>query len=142
MNEDKQSENAAISSVYPDKRVLVVEDNAINLEVVREILKLAQIKVDTAADGEQAVRMVCERDAYRYDMVLMDVMMPRMDGHQATRAIRSCDNDYCRNLPIVAMTANAFAEDVQAALEAGMNEHIAKPIDFKKLSVVLETYFS
>ena len=142
VNEDKQSENAAISSVYPDKRVLVVEDNAINLEVVREILKLAQIKVDTAADGEQAVRMVCESDAYRYDMVLMDVMMPRMDGHQATRAIRSCDNDYCRNLPIVAMTANAFAEDVQAALEAGMNEHIAKPIDFKKLSVVLETYFS
>ena len=134
--------DAAPQKRYPDKRVLVVEDNAINLEVAREILRLADIKVDSATDGEQAVRMVCEGDDRRYDLVLMDVMMPRMDGHEATRAIRAHGGDYCRNLPIVAMTANAFAEDVQAARDAGMNEHIAKPLDFKKLSAVLETYCS
>ncbi len=130
----------ALSGSYPGKRVLVVEDNAINLEVARELLRLAHIEVDTATDGEQAVRMVTEREPGRYDLVLMDVMMPRMDGHQATRAIRAHGGEYCSRLPIVAMTANAFAEDVQAAYESGMNEHIAKPLDFSKLSAVLEAY--
>ncbi len=133
-------EEIVLSCKYPDKRVLVVEDNAINREVVCEILRLTDIEVDTANDGEEAVRMVCENDGRRYDLVLMDVMMPRMDGHQATRAIRAFDDEYCREIPIVAMTANAFAEDVQAARDVGMNEHIAKPLDFKKLSTVLETY--
>ncbi len=133
-------EEAVLSSSYPGKRVLVVEDNAINREVVCEILRLTDIEVDTANDGEEAVRKVCESAGRRYDLVLMDVMMPRMDGHEATRAIRAFDDEYCQKLPIVAMTANAFAEDVQAARDAGMNEHIAKPLDFKKLSAVLETY--
>ncbi len=131
---------AGLARTYEGKRVLVVEDNAISLEVARELLRLGKLEVECATDGEQAVRMVTEGEPGRYDLVLMDVMMPRMDGHAATRAIRAHGGDYCRDLPIVAMTANAFAEDVQAARDAGMNEHIAKPLDMAKLGAVLETY--
>ncbi len=138
--DDADCGDLSLRKSFPGKRVLVAEDNAINLEVACELLRLAQIEVDAAVDGEQAVRMVAEGEPGRYDLVLMDVMMPGMDGHQATRAIRAHGGDYCKNVPIVAMTANAFAEDVQAAREAGMNEHIAKPLDFNKLSAVLEAY--
>ncbi len=131
---------ASLTRTYPGKRVLVVEDNAINREVASELLRLADIEVETAVDGEQAVRMVTTGPSGRYDLVLMDVMMPRLDGYEATRAIRAHGGDYCARLPIVAMTANAFAEDVQAARSAGMNEHIAKPLDFNKLAAVLEAY--
>ncbi len=133
-------EGQALSKSYPGKRVLVVEDNAINREVASELLRLSQAEVEVAVDGEEAVRKVIEGQPGKYDLLLMDVMMPHMDGHQATRAIRAHGTEYCRNLPIVAMTANAFAEDVQAAREAGMNEHIAKPLDLAKLAAVLETY--
>ena len=135
-------ESQALAKSYPGKRILVVEDNAINREVASELLRLSQAEVEVAADGEEAVRKVTKGQPGKYDLVLMDVMMPRMDGHQATRAIRAHGTEYCVNLPIVAMTANAFAEDVRAAREAGMNEHIAKPLDFAKLAAVLETYCS
>jgi CheY-like chemotaxis protein len=105
-------------------RVLLVEDNEINQEVALGLLGDAQMSIDVAENGEIAVRMVGEKD---YDLVLMDMQMPVMDGVSATRAIRS--NPLFRTLPVVAMTANAMASDREKCLEAGMNDHVSKPID-------------
>ena len=98
--------------------------------------------VDHAVDGIEAVdRMVQCEDGY-YDIVFMDIQMPRMNGYDATRAIRAMHRNYCRQVPIVAMTANAFAEDVQAAKTVGMNEHIAKPRDLRILARTLRRWLS
>jgi two-component system, sensor histidine kinase and response regulator len=113
-------------------RVLLVEDNEINQEVAIGQLEDVEIRVDLADNGEIAVRMVQEKD---YDLVLMDVQMPIMDGIEATRIIRS--DPRFKTLPIVAMTANAMAVDRKRCLEAGMNDHIAKPIDPDELFKVL-----
>lgn len=129
-----------MSRGFSERRVLVVEDNQLNSEVAKEILELAGITVECAFDGVEAVRMVTD-GSNRFDLVLMDIMMPKMDGHEATRAIRTSGSEYCAKVPIIAMTANAFAEDVRAAKAAGMNEHIAKPLDLKRLSDVLGLYW-
>jgi signal transduction histidine kinase/DNA-binding response OmpR family regulator len=121
-------------------RVLLVEDNELNAEIATEILGLTGIKVDVANDGSAAVDMIRERGDIKYDIIFMDIQMPRMNGYDATRAIRNLGCDYCKSVPIIAMTANAFAEDVQAAFSAGMNEHIAKPLDLKVLSAVLDKW--
>jgi CheY-like chemotaxis protein len=121
-------------------RALLVEDNELNAEIATEILEMTDIQVDCANDGSVAVDMVREHPEVQYDIIFMDVQMPKMNGYDATRAIRSMDNDYCKSVPIIAMTANAFAEDVQAALSAGMNEHIAKPLDLKSLATVLNRW--
>jgi signal transduction histidine kinase/CheY-like chemotaxis protein/HPt (histidine-containing phosphotransfer) domain-containing protein len=115
-----------------DARVLLVDDNLINQEVGVGLLETAGLAVDVASNGEQAVRMVGE---HAYDAVLMDMQMPVMDGLAATKVIRS--NPQFRNLPIVAMTANAMASDREKCLEAGMNDHIAKPIDPDQLFATL-----
>jgi two-component system sensor histidine kinase/response regulator len=112
--------------------VLLVEDNEINQEVAIGQLEDAEIDVDLAENGEIAVRMVQEKD---YDLVLMDMQMPVMDGIEATRVIRS-DSRF-ETLPIIAMTANAMAADRDRCLEAGMNDHIAKPIDPDQLFSVM-----
>jgi signal transduction histidine kinase/DNA-binding response OmpR family regulator len=124
----------------PDCKVLLVEDNELNAEIATEILEMTDIQVDWANDGSVAVDMIRDHPDNRYDMIFMDVQMPKMNGYDATRAIRSLDNDYYKSVPIIAMTANAFAEDVQAALSAGMNEHIAKPLDLKTLANVLDRW--
>jgi two-component system, sensor histidine kinase and response regulator len=113
-------------------RVLLVEDNEINQEVAIGLLEDAAIHVDLAENGEIAVRMSQQND---YDVVLMDMQMPVMDGIEATREIRS--DPRLRNLPIIAMTANAMAADREKCLEAGMNDHIGKPIDPDQLFSVL-----
>ncbi len=122
------------------KRALVVEDNQLNSEIAKEILEMSGLGVECVYDGVQAVDAItaCE-DGY-YDVVFMDIQMPKMNGYDAARAIRSIDRDWCRQLPIIAMTANAFAEDVQAAKTVGMNEHIAKPLDFGRLAAVLSKW--
>ena len=122
------------------RRALLVEDNALNMEIASEILRMTGIAVDLAVDGTEAVDKVsaCE-DGY-YDIIFMDIQMPRMNGYDATRAIRAMDRCYCKQVPIVAMTANAFAEDVQAAKTVGMNEHIAKPLDLNTLAKTLEKW--
>ncbi|MGN0743276.1 MAG: response regulator [Candidatus Fimadaptatus sp.] len=121
-------------------RVLLAEDNELNAEIAAEILEMTGLSVERVADGIEAVeRMAGCEDGY-FDMVFMDIQMPRMNGYDATRAIRAMDRSYCRSVPIIAMTANAFAEDVHAAREAGMNEHIAKPLDMNALARILKRW--
>ena len=121
-------------------RALLVEDNELNAEIAREILEMTGLAVECAADGTEAVdRMFGCEDGY-YDIVFMDIQMPRMNGYDAARAIRAMDRNYCKQVPIVAMTANAFAEDVQAAKTVGMNEHIAKPLELNALTKTLNKW--
>ena len=117
----------------------MVEDNELNREVVTEILKMADIEVDTAENGKQAVELITVAPEDRYDIVLMDIQMPVMNGYEATAAIRAMKGRR-GSLPVIAMTANAFAEDVMKAKNAGMNEHISKPIDLGKLDYILSSW--
>ena len=122
---------------FTGRRVLLVEDNDLNAEIAQEVLEMAGIAVERVADGIEAVDAMAECADGTYDMVLMDIQMPKMNGYDATRAIRAMNREYCRQVPIIAMTANAFAEDVQAARTVGMNEHIAKPLDLNVLARTL-----
>ncbi len=126
------------------RRVLLVEDNDMNREIAEELLKANGMLVETASDGDIAVEMVREivqREDYGYfDFVLMDIQMPRMNGYEATKAIRAIPGPVHVHIPIIAMTANAFEEDRRAALEAGMDEHTAKPIDVAKLMHTLSRF--
>lgn len=119
------------------RRVLVVEDNPLNREITVEILKMLKLETVTAEDGAEAVDFFAESVPGFYDLILMDIQMPRMNGYEATRRIRTMERKDSKTIPIVAMTADAFAEDVQAANAAGMNEHISKPISTDYLVRVL-----
>ena len=121
-------------------RALLVEDNELNAEIAEEILGMTGIAVECAADGIEAVDMVTECPDGYYDIIFMDIQMPKMNGYDAARAIRAMSRNYCKQVPIVAMTANAFAEDVQAAKTVGMNEHIAKPLDLNVLARTLSRW--
>ena len=125
------------SSDFTGKNLLVVEDNELNLEIASTLLKEAGFAVDTAENGKVAVEKVEAASADRYDLILMDIQMPEMDGYEATRRIRALPDTKKAALPIVAMTANAFEDDRKNALRAGMNGHIAKPLDIQKLFQVL-----
>lgn len=122
---------------FTGKRVLLVEDNELNREIAHEILSQAGFEVEAAEDGSIAVEIVKESKPGYYDLILMDVQMPIMNGYEATRAIRSLEDKELASIVIIAMTANAFEEDKKAALDAGMNDHIAKPIDIEVLFEVL-----
>ncbi len=119
------------------KKLLLVEDNELNREIALEILKEAGFVVDTAEDGAVAVQKIKQAAPGQYDLILMDIQMPNLDGYEATRQIRALPDAEKANIPIFAMTANAFEEDRQNALEAGMNGHIAKPLDVPHLLRVL-----
>ena len=119
------------------KKLLLVEDNALNRELAQEILKEAGFVVDTAEDGEIAVQKMRQAAPGQYDLILMDIQMPKMDGYEATRQIRALPDAAKAGIPIFAMTANAFEEDRQNAWKAGMNGHIAKPLDIPHLLHVL-----
>jgi len=145
MGEETKAEEKTLKDVmnqydFTGKRVLLVEDNELNTEIAVEILEMAGLQVETAQNGKIAVEMVKASSTGYYDLVLMDIQMPVMDGHEATRMIRKLDHPDAKTLPVVAMTANAFASDVQAAHDAGMNGHIAKPLDFNHLVKVLIKY--
>ena len=122
---------------FSKMRLLLVEDNEINREIATMILSEAGFMLETAVNGQEAVEKVAVSQSGYFDAILMDVQMPVMNGYEATKAIRALDNSALANIPIVAMTANAFTEDVQAAKEAGMNAHIAKPIDIAKMMETL-----
>lgn len=124
---------------FTGKRVLVVEDSDINIEIAKNILLHKNFEVEVALHGEEAVHAFESHEAGYYDVILMDIRMPVMDGLEATKAIRSMEGrPDGSNIPIVAMTANAFEEDVKKSLEAGMNGHLSKPIDIKKMYALLD----
>lgn len=125
---------------YTGRRVLLVEDNELNCEIAEEILQEYGFTVETAEDGFVALEMVRNSSEGYYDLIFMDIQMPHMDGYTATREIRLLPNEKLANIPIIAMTANAFAEDKKKAFEAGMNEHISKPIDMKELRKVFKNF--
>ena len=124
---------------YTGKRILLVDDNELNREIGVEILQMTGAEVETAENGKIAVEKVEASPKGSYDLIFMDIQMPVMNGYEATAAIRSLPGEKGK-LPIVAMTANAFAEDVQLAKNTGMNGHIAKPLDMNKLNDVLENW--
>lgn len=138
--EVKSEDNDNLDVDFSGKKILLVEDNELNREIAVEILTDAGICVDTAEDGTYAVDIMSNAKPGDYNLILMDVQMPIMDGYEATRRIRSLADKNVANIPIVAMTANAFADDCQAALDAGMNEHIAKPVDLARLGMVLKKF--
>ena len=118
---------------FTGRKILLVEDNMMNREIATEILEENGIVIDTAEDGDVAVEKMSTAAEGQYDLILMDIQMPLMDGYEATRRIRALPDPAAANIPIIAMTANAFEEDRRMALEAGMNEHVTKPIDVEKL---------
>lgn len=124
---------------YAGKRILLVEDNELNREIATEIIGMTGVTIDSAENGKIAVEKVMEAPEKWYDLILMDIQMPIMNGYEATAAIRALAGSRGK-VPIIAMTANAFAEDVQLAKNTGMNEHIAKPLDLNKLNDVLKRW--
>ena len=137
VNKTSKTETSDEQADFTGKRVLLVEDNAINMEIAKMILTQTGFTVETAQNGAVALDMVRASEAGWYDLILMDIQMPVMDGYAATKAIRSLENKALATIPIVAMTANAFAEDVKAANDAGMQAHIAKPVDVQLMKKTL-----
>ncbi len=129
------------SGVCRGKSVLLVEDNALNREIATAILEEAGMKVDTVNDGDEAVSAILNAPSDRYDLIFMDIQMPKMDGYTATREIRTLPDNRKANIPIVAMTANAFEEDKQKSYESGMNGHIIKPISIEAIEEALDGIF-
>ena len=138
VTETKQEE---VKYDFSGKRVLLVEDNELNREIATELLKEIGMEVDVACDGIEAVNSIYKSKEDCYDVVFMDIQMPKMDGYTATKEIRTLKNSKKANIPIIAMTANAFDEDKQKAFEAGMNGHISKPIDIATIAKTLNEIF-
>ena len=140
---EKDEEAAAWTLAdFGGKRVLLVEDIELNREIAQVILEEAGFQVECAPDGTDAVAMVREAEENYYDVVLMDVQMPIMNGYEATRTIRTLPRSDVKTLPIIAMTANALEEDKEAALKNGMNAHITKPIDVDAFIELLRRFVS
>ena len=137
---EKEEEASWTQMDFGGKRILLVEDNELNREIAETILEGTGFAVETAPDGTDAVDMVQKSEEHYYDAVLMDVQMPVMDGYEATRNIRALHREDVKNLPIIAMTANAMEEDKETALKSGMNAHIAKPIDIDLFLSILRKY--
>ena len=125
---------------FKGKRILLVEDNELNREIAEELIGATGASVESAEDGVQAVKKFKESAEGYYDLILMDVQMPHMDGYEATRCIRALGRSDAQKVPIFAMTANAFAEDVQKSREAGMNAHISKPLDIRAVYKQMNRY--
>lgn len=125
---------------FTGRRILLVEDNEFNREIAQEFLEMTGATVECAEDGSRAVELFTASKPGQYDIILMDVQMPVMDGYEATRSIRASEHPDAKSIPILAMTANAFSEDVAAAVASGMNGHIAKPIDVSVLYRLLDSH--
>ena len=135
----QDGEQAASTSIhFNGQRVLLVEDNEINQMLAENILTNVGLVVEIAGDGTVAVEKMKDAEAGYYDIILMDIQMPKMDGYEATNQIRALDDPAKANIPIVAVTANAFEEDRQSALGAGMNGHLAKPYDIPAIMKTLK----
>jgi signal transduction histidine kinase/DNA-binding response OmpR family regulator len=148
----EQSQSADISGIFEGRCILLVEDVEINREIVLTLLEPTKLEIDCAENGAEAVRMF-QRAPKKYDMIFMDIQMPVMDGYDATHHIRDIEAELSNNhkddtseppegIPIVAMTANVFKEDIERCLEAGMNDHVGKPIDFEEVLGRLRKYLA
>ena len=126
---------------FKDKHLLLVEDNELNREIAMEILSEYGFRIDTAENGAAAVEKIAASRIGEYDLILMDIQMPIMDGYEATRAIRALEEPALAGIPILAMTANAFDEDRKTALESGMNDFLSKPIQIDELVQMLQNVF-
>ena len=142
VNETENVSNEININEGNHKRILLAEDNDLNAEIACEILKSEGYLVEHASHGQQCVEMLQEAEDGYYDLILMDIQMPFMDGYEACKEIRKMKDTQKANIPIIAMTANAFEEDKQMAIKAGMNDHVPKPMDMRVLSPVLQKYLS
>ena len=124
---------------FSSLNVLIAEDNDLNWEIIEAMLAEYNVSCTRAENGIECINILTSSPKGFYDLILMDIQMPIMNGKEATKKIRNSENDYIRNIPIVAMTADAFAEDVKACKAIGMNAHIAKPINMKQVLSVLIT---
>ncbi len=140
--EEKAAEPVKKEIDFSKMRILLVEDNEVNMEIAVMILSQAGFMVETAQNGQVALEKVSASEAGYYDAILMDIQMPVMDGYEATRAIRALENKALADIPIVALTANAFKEDEEATRKAGMQAHIAKPLDVEKMLKTLSDVLS
>ena len=138
--DNKPQEELKKTLDFTGKRLLLAEDNDLNREIIKELLMETGIEVDTVENGMEALKKVEESPEYYYDIVFMDIQMPKMDGYKATMAIRALQRRDIKELPILAMTANAFSEDVMMSKQAGMNGHMAKPLDIAVMCKNLEKW--
>jgi signal transduction histidine kinase/DNA-binding response OmpR family regulator len=134
-----KSQSAELADIFAGHHILLVEDVEINREIVMTLLEPTQVKIDCAENGVEAVRMFTSAPD-KYELIFMDIQMPEMDGYEATRRIRALNTPSAKNIPIIAMSANVFKEDIEKCLEAGMNSHVGKPIDFDEVLNRLNTY--
>jgi CheY-like chemotaxis protein len=132
-------EPAGFVDNYEGQHILLVEDVEINREIVLTLLEPVHLQIDCAENGKEAVRMFSETPE-KYDLILMDVQMPEMDGYEATRRIREFDNPGAKTIPILAMTANVFREDIEKCFESGMSGHIGKPLDMDEVFRMLRKH--
>ena len=137
---DQISEQPDVLEKLEGKRILLAEDNDLNAEIAIELLAEEKIVVDRAKDGAECLDKLEKAVPGYYDMILMDIQMPVMDGYDAAARIRRMKDEKKASIPIIAMTANAFAEDRQKAISMGMNDHVAKPIDMNVLLPVIAKY--
>ena len=133
ISQEPESDDSDEQSIFQAMHILVAEDNEINAEILSELLDMAGASCEIYENGQLAAEAFEQSEPGQYQLVLMDVQMPVMNGYDATRAIRKSAHPMAEKIPIIAMTANAFAEDIRDALESGMNAHVSKPIDMTVL---------
>jgi CheY-like chemotaxis protein len=129
-----------IAGIFAGRRILLAEDVEINREIVQALLEPTRLEIDCVENGAEAARIFSEAPD-RYDIIFMDVQMPVMDGYDATRRIRSLNSPRAKSVPIIAMTANVFREDIENCLAAGMDSHIGKQVDFDEVLSKLRFYW-
>ena len=139
-NKANTEEEENNSDDFSGVKILVAEDNEINAEIITELLDSIGIKCVIAEDGLEALRVFTEESPDEFDMIFMDIQMPIMDGYESARRIRASNNTRAKSIPIIAMTANAFEDDVKASMASGMNAHISKPIDFERLKSIIKSF--
>mgnify|MGYP000254487868 FL=1 len=135
--QDGDNRKHASQKIFSGRRFLLVEDNELNREIASQLLELAGAAVECAMDGKDGAEAFEEKEENYYDAIFMDIQMPVMNGYEAAKHIRASAHPQAKSIPIVAMSANAFSEDVRTALESGMNAHVGKPIDMDTLANVL-----
>ena len=138
-NQTKEAQYICLTGIFEGRRILLVDDVKINREIVQAMFEPTKLQIDCAGNGCQAVQMFIDSPD-KYDMILMDLQMPEMDGYDAARIIRSLDIPRAKTVPIIAMTANIFREGAKKCFEAGMDNHVGKPVNFLEVIGKLRYY--